>query len=118
MKYLRQFTIILEISFAGELLHHFLPLPVPGSIYGIVLLFLALYFKVLKVDQIRETSTFLIEIMPAMFIPASVGLINVWDVLRNNLFAYLMVIVLSTVLVMGVSGLLSQFMIRKGGQKQ
>ncbi len=117
MKYLKQFLIILTISFIGEALHHFLPLPVPGSIYGILILFTALLTGVLKTEQIKETSSFLIEIMPAMFIPAAVGLIDVYDVLKANLLAYLAITVVSTVIVMGVSGLVTQTLI-KGGHKR
>ena len=116
MKYLKQFGIILGISFIGEALHHFLPLPVPGSIYGIVILFLALVSGVLKVNQIKETSAFLIEIMPAMFIPAAVGLIDVWDLLESKWPIYLIIIVVSTVLVMVVSGLITQLVIGKEKQ--
>ena len=53
MKYVIQFLIIAAFSFAGELLHHFIPLPIPASIYGIVLLFTALELKVVKVRDIR-----------------------------------------------------------------
>ena len=56
MKYVRQFLIILFISFLGELLKHIIPLSVPASIYGMLLLFLALEFKILKVSDIKETS--------------------------------------------------------------
>ena len=69
MKFLIQFMIIIAFSFLGELLHYFLPLPIPASIYGIVLLFVALELKWVKVKDIRETSSFLIAVMPVMFIP-------------------------------------------------
>lgn len=54
MKFLIQFMIIIAFSFLGELLHYFLPLPIPASIYGIVLLFVALELKWVKVKDIRE----------------------------------------------------------------
>ena len=113
MKYLKQFSIILGISFLGELLHHVLTLPIPGSIYGIVLLFACLMLKVIRPEQIRETSSFLIEIMPVMFIPAAVGLIDVWGFLKSKLFAYLFLIASTTVFVMAVSGIVCQIIIRK-----
>ena len=75
LKYLRQFGIILAIAFAGEILNHIIPLPVPASIYGIVILFFCLQFRILKVSAVKEVSSFLIEIMPVMFIPAAVGLL-------------------------------------------
>ena len=48
MKYIKQFILILAISFAGELRKYLLPLPVPASIYGMVLMFLALLTGVIK----------------------------------------------------------------------
>ena len=68
MRFVFQFLIIMVFAFLGELLHHFIPLPIPASIYGIVLLFLALETKILKVSDIKETSSFLIAIMPLMFL--------------------------------------------------
>ena len=73
MKYFRQFFLILAISFAGEILHMVLPLPVPASIYGLVLMLLALVTGIVKIEQVKDTAVFLIEIMPVMFIPAGGG---------------------------------------------
>lgn len=104
-------------AFLGELLHHFIPLPIPASIYGIVLLFLALETKILKVSDIKETSSFLIAIMPLMFLPPAVGVIESWNLLRESWFPYVVVTLISTVVVMGVSGRVTQDIIRKGGKK-
>ncbi len=113
MKFLIQFLIIIAFSFAGELLHYLLPLPIPASIYGIVLLFVALELKLIKVKHIRETSSFLIAIMPVMFIPAAVGLIDSWQSIASAWLQYIVVTVVSTFVVMGASGWFTQFVIRK-----
>ena len=76
MKYLKQFGIILVLSFIGELLNHVLPLPVPSSIYGIILMFICLKTGLIPLEEVDETGRFLIEIMPLMFIPAAVGLLE------------------------------------------
>lgn len=78
MKYINQFLIILLISFLGEILKCLLPLPIPASIYGMIILFLGLMTKVIKLESVKETGKFLIEIMPIMFIPAGVGLMTTW----------------------------------------
>ena len=117
MKYVIQFMIIIGFSFIGEFLHYILPLPIPASIYGIVLLFAALELKVLKVNDIREVSSFLIAVMPMMFIPAAVGLLNSWDIISSSLLKYIIVTFVTTFVVMGVSGLVTQFVIRKGKTK-
>lgn len=122
MKYIKQFGIILVISFIGELLNYIIPLPIPASIYGIILLFLCLEFKIIPLEAIEDTGNFLIEIMPIMFIPAAVGLVTSWDIIRPSLFQYLVVIAASTVIVMAVAGRITQALIRqdegqKGGEK-
>ena len=116
MKYLKQFGIILAISFAGEVLNKVLPLPIPASIYGLVILFVLLHFGILKPGDIKETSVFLIEIMPLMFIPAAVGLLESWGVISNNLLPYIVMTFVSTVVVMAVSGIVTQ-LVAKGGKK-
>lgn len=117
MKYVIQFMIIIGFSFIGEFLHYILPLPIPASIYGIVLLFAALELKILKVNDIRKVSSFLIAVMPMMFIPAAVGLVNSWDIISSSLLKYIIVTFVTTFVVMGVSGLVTQFVIRKGKTK-
>lgn len=114
MKYITQFLIILAFSFAGEALHAMLPLPIPASIYGIVMLFVALQMKWVKVKDVREVSTFLIAVMPVMFIPAAVGLVDSWADIGGHLVAYVAVTVLTTFVVMAVAGLVTQRMIRRG----
>lgn len=118
MRYLKQFTIILTISLLGEVLHYFIPLPVPASIYGLLLMLAALLTGVVKRDSVREAGTFLVEIMPVMFIPAAVGLLEAWGVLRPVWLPVAVITVVSTVLVMGVSGLVTQFVIRRDERRK
>lgn len=106
--------MIICISLCGELLHSLIPLPVPASIYGLLLMFLALCAGAVKLDAVRETGRFLIEIMPVMFIPAAVGLLDTWDILAPVWLPVCVITVLSTVLVMAVSGLVTQRIVRKG----
>lgn len=113
MKYLLQFLIIISVSFIGELLHFLIPLPIPASIYGITILFVALQCRWIKVKDIKETSSFLIAVMPVMFIPAATGLLDSWDAVRPSLVQYLTITVVSTFIVMGVSGKATQHIIRK-----
>ena len=114
LKYLKQFGIILAVSCLGELLTLLLPLPIPASIYGIVILFGCLQSGLLKLDAIRETSTFLIEIMPILFLPAAVGLLEAWDVLKPNLLPIAVITGISTFVVMGAAGLVTQAVIHRG----
>ena len=113
MKFLKQFSIILFISFLGEILHMLIPLPVPASVYGLVLMLAALVTGILKLGQVRETAAFLIEIMPVMFIPAGVGLMESWSSLQPVWLPVILITILTTVLVMAVTGKVTQAMIRK-----
>lgn len=118
MRILKQFGIILSISFLGEFLHALLPLPVPASIYGIVVLFACLELKLLPVSAVKETSSFLIQIMPVMFIPAAVGLIDAWSVVKSSILQYLAITVVSTFAVMIVAGRVTQAIIRRSKKKE
>ena len=113
MKYVKQFAMILLVSFAGELLNYLLPLPVPASIYGLVLMLVCLLTGIIKLDAVRDTACFLIAIMPLLFIPAAVGLMASWSVIKENLLAYLVIAVVTTVAVMAVSGLVTQGVLKR-----
>ncbi len=113
MKYVKQFLIILGISLIGEVLKYLLPLPIPASIYGMAILFFCLMTGIVKLDDVRETGKFLIEIMPMMFIPAGVGLMDSWEMLQPVFFPVCMITVIAIFTVMLATGRLSQWIIRK-----
>lgn len=112
MKYIRQFTIILFISLAGEIIHLLVPLPVPASIYGLLLMLIGLRKKWIPLEAVEEVSIFLIDIMPLMFIPAAVGLLDSWGVLRPILIPFLVITLLSTIIVMVITGKVTQLFIK------
>ena len=120
MKWIKQFGIILAVSFIGELLGNWIPLPIPASIYGIILLFLCLKLHLIPFDDVHETGDFLIEIMPLMFIPAGVGLLESWDIIRPSWIQYILITVSTTFIVLVAAGLVTQAVIRrtkKGDEK-
>lgn len=118
MKYIKQFLIILLISFLGEILKCLLPLPIPASIYGMIILFLGLMTKVIKLESVKETGKFLIEIMPIMFIPAGVGLMTTWGGLQPILLPVSIITAVTIITVMVATGWVSQIIIRKSGKKK
>ena len=117
MRYVKQFCIIVGFSLLGELMHWLLPLPVPAAIYGLCMLFLALKLKLLKTEAIKETANFLILLLPLFFIAPTVNLIDYWPLLVDNAVPILTIIVVSTLLTFGVSGLVTQLILkrREGG---
>lgn len=112
MKYLKQFLAIIAISFAGEALKEIIPLPVPASIYGMLIMFILLSTGIIKLSWVSDVGDFLIEIMPIMFIPAAVGLLDSWGILKSVLLPVAVITVVSTVVVMIVSGKVTQFVAR------
>lgn len=112
MKYVTQLGIIAGISFVGELLYIAVPLPVPASVYGLLLLFLLLMCKVIKLEQIEDTADFFLGIMPILFISPSVSLITSIDLMKGNILAIILITFLSTVMTTIVTGLVSQAVIR------
>lgn len=118
MHYLKQFMIISLITLVGELLSFLIPLPIPASIYGMIILFILLVSGRLKLESVKDVSAFLIAIMPVMFIPAAAGLIHSFSLLSGMLAAYIAILVVSTVAVMAVSGRVTQHIIRSEKKKE
>lgn len=115
MKYINQFLIIMFISFIGELLS-LLPLPVPSSVYGLMILLICLYTGIIKLKDIEEVADWLILIMPVLFVPSAVSLMNVADELLANFFVLTIVLFVSTIVVMAVTGKVAQAMIERKEQ--
>ena len=85
VKYFKQLTVIMAVSFVGEFLNQVLPLPVPGSVYGLVLMFFLLMTKLISLEQVEDAGDFLIKLMPVLFIGPSVSLITVMGGLADRL---------------------------------
>ena len=114
MKYLKQFLYIIGITFIGELCHQYIPLPIPASIYGIIIMFTSLCLKVIKLEDVEETGQFLVTIMAVMFIPSAVGIMESWSLISNKLLPYTLLVFLTTIIVMVVTGLITQLFVGKG----
>ena len=112
MKYIFQLSIIFGISFIGELLNKLLPLPVPASVYGLVIMFLLLCTKVVKVEQVETVSGYLMEIMPLFFIEPTVGLMKSYGLVKGNILSLFIACFLSFGAVMVTTGLVSQTIMR------
>ena len=111
MQYMRQFGIILGVTCAGELIKYFVPLPIPGSIYGLILMLILLMTGVIKLHQVKDVAECLVEIMPLMFIPAGVGLLTSWTQLEGILVPVLLITVVTTFVVMIISGKVTDFLL-------
>ena len=117
MKYLSQIAIIAAVSFLGELLHYFIPLPIPGSIYGLALMFLALLLGIVKVHQVKTVGDWLISLMPIMFVAPLVSLIGSFEKCKEFIVPMLITAIVTTPIVMVVTGRVSQALIRLRDRK-
>lgn len=113
MKYLTQFLRILAFTLAGELLQRLVPLPIPASVYGLVLLFGALNTGMVKLEQVKDAGGFLISILPILFVSPAVGILDNWEAIRGALIPILALTLLSTVLTFGIAGRATQAMMGK-----
>lgn len=112
--------IIISVSFVAEVMHALIPLPVASSIYGLVIMFLLLASKLIKVEQVEEVSSFFMLIMPVLFISPSVSIITAAADVGNSFVAVIVIALVSTIVVTAVTGFVSQTIVRfkKGGTKK
>ena len=118
MKYLQQFAIICIVSFVGELLNYFLPFPIPGNIYGMIVMFILLMSGCIKLHQVKSTSKFLLDIMPILFIPSAVGIMTKSKELRTIWWQIIIITIVTTMIVMVVSGKVTQIIVQYNEQKR
>jgi holin-like protein len=118
MKYIRQFGIILAVTFVGEVLKFCIPLPIPASIYGLVIMLGLMMTKVVPAKSVKDAGSFLIEIMSIMFIPAGVGLMISWNVISEIWMPLVLIIIVTTVVVMVVTGRITQRVILRDNKKE
>jgi len=112
MKYIIQIGIISGISFVAEILHELLPLPVPASVYGLLLLLVLLLTGILKEDYIKDAADFMLSVMPLFFVPASVALITSYESIKGNILKLVVMCLVSTIVVMVVTGGVAQIIVR------
>lgn len=121
MKYLFQFCVIMLFVFLGYVLEALIPLPIAGSIYGLVLLFLALCTGVVKLSWVDDVATWLHGIMGLFFVAPAVAIIDVWADIRNIWPALVLLLVAAYVITMIITGITADRLIggneRRGSKK-
>ena len=118
MKYLHEAVIIAAVTFAAEIIKFLVPLPVPASIYGLILLFVLLKSGAVKLEQIEHVGGLLLELMPLLLVPASVSFLTVLDTIQGMLLPVLIMGLAGTTVVMIVTGTVSQGIIRRSGKEK
>ena len=108
MKYLSQFLRITAFTLAGELLQRLIPLPVPASVYGLVLLFVALCAGIVKLEQVKDAGGFLVSILPVLFVSPAVGILENWGLIKDVMISMIVVALTSTIITFAVAGRVTQ----------
>ena len=111
MKYVKEIVIIFGITMVGELLNKFIPLPVPAGVYGLFILLGGLCSGIIKLSDVEVTGNLLLDLMPVMFIPAAVGIIDK--------IPMLIITFVTTFIVMSITGVTAEWIIKrqKKGEK-
>ncbi|MFR0820930.1 MAG: CidA/LrgA family protein [Lactococcus lactis] len=109
MKIYLQLLIIFGFSFIGNVISNVFRLPVPGSILGMILLFLALQFKILEFRHVDEAGSFLINNMTILFLPAGVGIMAKWNLISHFWAQFLLIVVGALVINMLILGKLVEW---------
>lgn len=99
-----QLLVIFGVCVVGEILHEVIPIPISAGVYGMLILFILLCSKAIKLSHVEKAGDFLANKMLVMFIPASVGLINVLPELKAMAIPVILSIFLVTIIVMVVTG--------------
>ncbi len=118
MKFMKQLAIIMSISFIAELMEYLIPLPVAGSIYGLILMLIGLMTKIIPLHKVEKAADFLVEIMPILFVPPTVGVMASAGILKDLLVPLCVISVVSTILVMGTTGRVAQYILAKTDSQQ
>lgn len=114
MRFIKQITVIMGVSFLAELMEILIPLPIAASMYGLVLMLLGLATKVIPLEKVEGAADFLIEIMPLLFVPPTVSVIANVDALKSILIPLLVICITTTILIMAVTGRVAQGIMRSG----
>lgn len=108
MRFMKQLSIILTVSFIAELMEYLIPIPVAASVYGLVLMLAGLWTKLIPLEKVEGAADFLVEIMPILFVPPTVSIMTSVEEMRQMLVPLCVISVVSTVLIMAVTGRVSQ----------
>ena len=98
MAILLQIGVVLLICLLSEIVSLLLPFPFPGSVIAMIILFILLAAGVIKVGHIRQKAEFMLKNMPFFFIPAGVGIMEYFDVLKSCIVPFIVICVVSTIL--------------------
>ena len=117
MKYIKQMSIIFTISLIAEVMEFLIPLPIAASVYGLILMLIGLFTKLIPIEKVENAADFLIEIMPIMFVPSTVSIMTRFEQMKQMLVPLLVISAVSTFLVFAATGKVAQAIMKRKGAK-
>lgn len=112
MKIFRESIIILCIYLLGEFISKAFNLPIPGNIIGMIILLILLCTNIVKLEKVETVSSFFLDHLAFFFIPAGVGLLASFDIIKSSLLGILFICIITTSIVIVVTGLIVQALVK------
>lgn len=113
MNYLKEFVILCVCLFLGAITRSIIDFPIPEAVYGMIYLFIALNFKILKTEDIKSTSDGILKNLAFLFVPAGVGIMANLDLIKGKILAIIILVIIGTIVSMALTGLIVQFLQRR-----
>ena len=117
MTYVFQFMIIIFVSFLGEVLNAFIPLPVPASVWGMCIMFLALFTGIVKLEKVEKVADFFLSFIAILFVPFGVSVLESFELMKEHIIPILIISFLSFLICFCVTGKVADFIISKKEEK-
>nr|WP_312576639.1 CidA/LrgA family protein [Sedimentibacter sp.] len=119
IKILLQAVIICVVFVAGNFISRIISsiIIIPGSLIGMIILFVFLCTNIIKLSMIEDTGNFLLKYMGLFFVPLVVGIMDSFELIHDNFIKLVIILVISCIFVMFVSCKVTDLLIlyiRKG----
>ena len=118
MKYIYQFCILMIFVLLGEVCEHFIPLPIAGSIYGLILLFFALVFGIVKLHWVEDVANWFHNTMSLFFVAPAVAVIDVWGDIADIWWILILLMVAAYLVTMITTGITADALIHDSDKKR
>lgn len=113
-----EIAIILAICFLGDLLVALLPFNFSASVLSMIILLVLLVAKAIKFESIEKSASFLTSNMAVLFIPYGVKLLQYLDVIKENLLLFIIIVLVTTPMVYGVTAFTAQLVMKLQGEEE
>lgn len=111
--FFQQALTLAVILFISKIIEVVMPIPMPASVIGLVLLFIALCTGIVKLEQVESVGTALTNNISFLFVPAGISVINSLPILSKSPILIILLIIISTIFLLVCTGYASQLLVTK-----